>query len=88
MIVYGSSGRTPATRASTSPAARVRPRSRNSSSEIVPSTPGSIETMASSLGSSSRTATSLATWDASSQIAKRDSEFPATHAHSSGELVG
>ena len=54
----------------------------------MPSTPGSIETMASSLGSSSRTATSLATWDASSQIAKRDSEFPATHAHSSGELVG
>ena len=44
--------------------------------------------IASSLGSWSRTATIFATWEASSQTTKRDSELPATHAHSSGEFVG
>ena len=37
---------------------------------------------------SDQAATSLATCAASSQIAKRDSELPATQAHSSEELVG
>ncbi len=35
-----------------------------------------------------RTWVILATWSAFSQTMKRDSELPATHAHSDGELVG
>ena len=41
-----------------------------------------------SAGSCSRTATILATCSASSQTTKTDSELPATHSHSPGELVG
>ena len=87
MIVYGSSGLTPAMRAATSAASRPRPRSRSYAIHIA-SSPRSIEMIASSFGSWSRTAMIFATCDASSQMMKRDSELPATHAHSSGELVG
>ena len=87
MIVYGSSGLTAAVRSATSRGSRPRPRSRSSSSDIA-SSAGSIETIASSFGSRSRTATIFATWVASSHTMKRDSELPATHSHSSGELVG
>ena len=39
-------------------------------------------------GRRSRTATIFATCAASSQTTATDSELPATHSHSSGELVG
>ena len=87
MIVYGSSGLTAAMRSASSPASRPRPRSRSESTEIVSWT-GSIEMIASSCGSWSRTATIFATCASSSQTTKRDSELPTTHAHSSGEFVG
>ena len=54
---------------------------------MTPST-GSMATIASSAGSASRTATIFATCEASSQTMNRASELPATHWHSSGELVG
>ena len=44
--------------------------------------------IASSAGSSPRTSSILAVWEASSQTMKRDSELPATQAHSDGEFVG
>jgi hypothetical protein len=49
---------------------------------------GSTTTIWRSAGRRSRTATILATCSASSQMTKTDSELPATHSHSSGELVG
>ena len=87
MNVYGSSGRTAAARSATSASSRPRPRSRSSSSAIAPST-GSTAMIASSAGRSPRTSSILATCEASSQTMNRDSELPATHAHSDGELVG
>ena len=90
MIVYGSSGVTAAMRCSSSARSRARPRSRRSSSGIAsPTSPaGSITMIVSSAGRSSRTARIFATCEASSQTIARDSELPATHAHSSGEFVG
>ena len=90
MKVYGSSGLTAAARSATSAASRPRPRSRRSSSEIAsPTSPlASIAITASRAGRSPRTSVIFATCAASSQTTKRDSELPATHAHSDGELVG
>ncbi len=90
MKVKGSSGVTAAVRASSSAASRPRPRSRTSSREIASavSPAGSMTTMVRRAGRRSRTATIFATWLASSQTTATDSELPATHSHSSGELVG
>jgi hypothetical protein len=49
---------------------------------------GSIAITASSAGRSPRTSVIFASCEASSQTMKRDSELPATHAHSDGEFVG
>jgi hypothetical protein len=90
MKVNGSSGATAAVRASSSAPSRPRPRSRTSCSAIASavSPAGSITTIVRSSGRRSRTARIFATWAASSQITATDSELPATHSHSSGELVG
>ena len=48
----------------------------------------SMTTMWRSAGRFSRTSTILASWVASSQMTATDSELPATHSHSFGELVG
>ena len=90
MIVYGCSGVTAAIRASSSARSRARPRSRSVSSGIAsPTSPdGSTTMIVSSAGRFPRTSRIFATCDASSQTIARDSELPATHSHSSGELVG
>ena len=90
MIVYVSSGVTASRRCLSSASSRPRPRSRRSSSEIASATSplASIAITCLSAGRLSRTSTILATWEASSQTIATDSELPATHSHSLGELVG
>ncbi len=90
MIVYGSSGVTAATRASSSAGSRRAPRCRKSARVIAsagaPS--GSITITCSSAGSLARTSAIFATWAASSQNTTRAPESDSTHSHSSGEFVG
>jgi len=88
MKVKGSSGPTASIRSLSSPGSRPRPRSLTSSSVTAPSASPCITTTVSRHGSSSRTSATFSAWLASSQITTRDSESPATHPHSSGELVG
>ena len=90
MKVYGSSGLTASRRRSSTSRSPPRPRARSSSSAIAsPVSPSwSITITCSRCGSRSRTSAILATCSAFSQKMAHASESPATHSHSSGELVG
>jgi hypothetical protein len=90
MKVKASSRPTDAVRSSSFAGSTARPRLRTSSSATASATSpdGSMTITVSRLGRLSRTATILATWDASSQTIARDSELPTTHSHSFGEFVG
>ena len=89
MKVYGSSSVTASVRAASSDSSTPRPFSRSSSRLIAsPVSPdGSIATTKRSSGSRSRTSAILAYCSAFSTMMAADSELPATHSHSSGELV-
>jgi len=90
MMVKGSWGLTAALRASSSAMLAPRPRSRRPCSEmwLSGSVPGSMTMIVSRSGSRSRTSSIFATCSAFSHRIARACESPATHSHSSGELVG